>query len=130
MTGRQHVCGGVATARLKSNCLAVTGNVQLAGTLNVVLAPGTDPSSFHPGDSWTIMTASSISGYFDDMPWNTILGNSDLPALPVNEAWVLNKVQNPTTGLYEVQLQIANLSLSANAISSTDISVLPMPQVA
>jgi hypothetical protein len=52
----------------KSNCLTVTGQARLAGTLAVSLAPGFSPAT---GQTFTILSAGSIVGEWDrtDGPW-------------------------------------------------------------
>jgi hypothetical protein len=62
-TLEEHASGSGA-----NSMLAVSGGAQLLGTLKLVFDGGYLPA---PGDSWTVLTASSIGGQFDTVPDGT-----------------------------------------------------------
>ena len=49
-----------------SDVLAVTGSAALAG--NLIVDSIVDPTAYAVGDSFTVLTAASIAGQFDNLP--------------------------------------------------------------
>ena len=73
---------GGTTVGTQFDQLAVTGAATLAGTLNVSLVSGFNPAN---GDSFTILTAASVTGNFT---------TTNLPALAGGLSWQVNVTAN------------------------------------
>ena len=72
----------------QNDVLAVTGDATLSGTLDV--SSLVDSTVYQAGDAFNVLTASSISGEFTNLPAGTHTNYGNLPSLDDGLAWELD----------------------------------------
>jgi hypothetical protein len=113
------------TTNHTSNLLHITGAAQIAGTIDFFFSPGITTTSFHAGDTFTVLTADGgLTGTFSNLPANSShngvlpIGSSLLPILPVGLRW---QVQYTSTS---VILKVIPVSAATN-LHTTNIATAP-----
>ncbi len=110
-----------------SSLLTASGDVSLAGTLNLIWAPSSC-AALTPGTVYSLVksTAGTLTGTFSNVPDGSILR---LPCGPMNEGEETVRIHSTSTSVTATALATPSLSLSApssgtagSAISSSSVS--------